>query len=501
MSVVSMPKDSTLVGPYQLPRGWRWCLLEDIAEVVGGVTKGQKFGPDDELVEVPYLRVANVQREHLRLEEILRITTTKQKANALRLLPGDILLNEGGDRDKLGRGWVWGGEIPDCIHQNHVFRARILNGLPPKFVSFYANSIGQAFFFEKAKQTTNLASISLSKIRQLPVPVPPHDIASEIVAQLEAHLSRLDKATADLRSVEAKLTRHRVSVLAAATSGTLVPTEAELARREGRSYEPASVLLDRILAERRARWEADQIASFRAKGKIPRDDAWQAKYQPPIAPETSGLPALPDGWTWATVEQLAADDPRSITDGPFGSNLKSEHYTETGPRVIRLQNIGDGVFVDERAHIQPKHFASLANHHVFAGDIVVAALGEVLPRACILPDDLGPALVKADCMRVKPDAKLVLASYLLKALISPQVRHRTADSVKGVGRPRINLGTVRGIPIPLPPLSEQARIVAALEQVDELRSRASEAAKSNLRRAASLRAGILQAAFQPSGAR
>jgi len=117
-----------------------------------------------------------------------------------------------------------------------------------------------------------------------------------------------------------------------------------------------------------------------------------------------------------------------------------------------------------------------------------------------VPDDLGSALVKADCMRVKPDAALVHTRYMLAALISPQVRQLTAQSVKGVGRPRINLGTVRGIPLPLPPLGEQVRIVAALDHAVSLGARAVHAAVASQRRAAGLRSAILQAAFQPPAA-
>src|SRR5262245_6005410 len=93
---------------------------------------------------------------------------------------------------------------------------------------------------------------------------------------------------------------------------------------------------------------------------------------------------LPNGWCWATVEMLAMDSLGSITDGPFGSNLKTEHYTESGPRVIRLQNIGDGKFIDEQAHISESHFRKLVKHEVRTGDIVVAMLGETLPRACMI---------------------------------------------------------------------------------------------------------------------
>jgi type I restriction enzyme S subunit len=89
------------------------------------------------------------------------------------LVSGDILFTEGGDRDKLGRGWIWHGEVSECIHQNHVFRARLYSALiEPKFVSWWGNSFGQTHFLREGKQTTNLASINLSKLSEFPIPIP-----------------------------------------------------------------------------------------------------------------------------------------------------------------------------------------------------------------------------------------------------------------------------------------------------------------------------------------
>jgi type I restriction enzyme S subunit len=90
---------------------------------------------------------------------------------------------------------------------------------------------------------------------------------------------------------------------------------------------------------------------------------------------SNGDQSLPPDWRWATVAELAANEPNAITDGPFGSKLKTAHYTSSGPRVIRLQNVGDGVFIDAPAHISEAHFATLQKHRVRAGDIVIAALG------------------------------------------------------------------------------------------------------------------------------
>ncbi|MGB8021814.1 MAG: hypothetical protein WCF04_11350 [Candidatus Nanopelagicales bacterium] len=174
---------------------------------------------------------------------------------------------------------------------------------------------------------------------------------------------------------------------------------------------------------------------------------------------------LPRGWTWASVGGLAAD--RGITDGPFGSNLKTAHYTDAGPRVIRLQNVGDGIFRDERAHIAQDHFESLLKHSVQPGDVLVASLGEVLPRSCQAPADLGPAIVKADVIRIHP-GEAIHGAYLMWALNSPATRDRVANAIKGVGRPRFNLGGLRALPLPLAPLPEQERIVAAIEEAFSL---------------------------------
>ena len=193
--------------------------------------------------------------------------------------------------------------------------------------------------------------------------------------------------------------------------------------------------------------------------------------------------------------ELAADEPNSITDGPFGSNLKTEHYTPTGPRVIRLQNIGDAEFVDARAHVSDAHFQTLQKHRVFGGDIVIAALGESLPRSCLIPDLVGPAIVKADCIRFKPHREHS-PKYLNLALNWEGTRKRTKTIVHGVGRPRLNLSEIKSISLPVAPPAEQRWIVAEIEK-QFTRLEAGVAAlrrvQANLKR---YRAAILKAACE-----
>lgn len=201
-----------------------------------------------------------------------------------------------------------------------------------------------------------------------------------------------------------------------------------------------------------------------------------------------------DDWMQSEIQALAAKEPNSITDGPFGSKLKTAHYTSTGPRVIRLQNIGDGFFVDEKAHISEDHFVSLSKHRVFPGDLVIAGLGETLPRACLIPDDIGPAIVKADCIRFKTGSS-VLPKFLMYALNADKTRRATKERMHGVGRPRLNLGEIKSIIVPVPPLARQREIVAEVDRrlsvVEELETQV----RADLARSERLRQSALAQAF------
>jgi type I restriction enzyme S subunit len=206
----------------ELPVGWIWATLDAVAAIKGGVTKDQKRKFTEPVRSIPYLRVANVQRGHLDLSEVKEIVTTEGTIQELLLQCGDILFNEGGDRDKLGRGWVWNDELPECIHQNHVFRARLFNSeLNPKLVSWYANTFGQKFFFDEGKHTTNLASISMSKLKGLPIPIPPAAEQKRIVEEVERRLSVIDEMESTVSANLQRATRLRQSILQKAFAGEL----------------------------------------------------------------------------------------------------------------------------------------------------------------------------------------------------------------------------------------------------------------------------------------
>lgn len=162
--------------PAANPKGFATARLAEIADVVSGITKGRKLNGKTTR-SVPYLRVANVQAGFLNLSEIKEIDASESEIESLALQPGDILLTEGGDFDKLGRGAQWRGELSTCIHQNHVFGVRLKAGVaePDYFEAFLQTVAAKNYFLSVAKRTTNLASINMTQLKNLPVVLPPID--------------------------------------------------------------------------------------------------------------------------------------------------------------------------------------------------------------------------------------------------------------------------------------------------------------------------------------
>lgn len=170
----------------QIPEGWNVARLVEVGVVQTGIAKGKKPGAG--AVEVPYLRVANVQDGYLDLRDIKTLAVEPTGLDRYSLRSGDVLFTEGGDADKLGRGAVWHAEIKPCLHQNHIFAVRCDGErLLPEFLSYYGGSpAGKAYFLDAAKQTTNLASINSTQLKALPVPLPQMDEQRSVVRVISA---------------------------------------------------------------------------------------------------------------------------------------------------------------------------------------------------------------------------------------------------------------------------------------------------------------------------
>lgn len=221
------PKAPSAVVKYEagedLPSGWVRVALSEISDIGSGmsVSSNRKLNHP---ITVNYLRVGNVQRGYLSLSEIKQMQIESNHLEKYRLKFGDVLFNEGGDRDKLGRGWIWQNEIENCITQNHVFRAIpfIKSIYFSKYISYLGNSqYGKRYFEETGKQTTNLASINKTVLSNFPILLPSIEEQTEIVRLLDSQLTAADQFAAEL-AAQLKHAEHlKQSVLKAAFAGRL----------------------------------------------------------------------------------------------------------------------------------------------------------------------------------------------------------------------------------------------------------------------------------------
>ena len=472
-------------GNATLPPGWAWATL---AELLTLLRNGISTKPDAEH-GTPILRISAVRPMRVDVSDIRFLSTPAERLSDYALQAGDLLFTRYNGNPNL-TGVC--GVVPELrsllVHPDKLIRARVRADVAaPRFLQVVLNSgPSREFIRRRVRTTAGQAGISGADLKATPVPLAPLPEQHRIVAEIEKHFTRLDAAVAALERVRANLKRYRAAVLKTACEGRLVPTEADLARREGRTYEPAEQLLARILKERRARWEADQLAKMQAKGKTPRDE-WKAKYDEPPPPDTASLSALPEGWAWANWEQLSA----RVTVGHVGP-MKHE-YVEKGIAFLRSQNVRENRFeplgllrVSEKFHRQ------LAKSVVHPGDLAVVRSGSV-GVTCVIPDTLVEANC-ADLVLIQQPLGVVpgYGSYYMNSLAQKYVK---AGQV-GIALTHFNTRSVAALPVAVPPLPEQHRIVAEVERrlsvIDELDA----VVDANLKRAERLRQAILKRAFE-----
>lgn len=214
-------KESGLPWAPEIPEVWRVVRLKHLAQIRTGIALGREVR--GELVETrPYLRVANVQNGYLDLRDVNTIEVTNNEAIRFSLMAGDVLMNEGGDNDKLGRGYVWEGQIPGCLHQNHVFAVRLHAAVSPLWVNYATQAdYLRDFFLSRAKQSTNLASISATNLGDAPIILPPDSLIPHLVEQLTERIAKLGASRDAVdRSINA-FREYRQSLITAAVTGKI----------------------------------------------------------------------------------------------------------------------------------------------------------------------------------------------------------------------------------------------------------------------------------------
>ncbi len=332
----------------------------------------------------------------------------------------------------------------------------------------------------------NLPRISAKRLAEYRFRLAPVPEQHRIVAKIESLFASLDEGVAALKRAEANLERYRASVLKSAVEGRLT----EQWRAENPPEETGEELLGRILAERRRRWEEEQLAKFAAKGRKPPGN-WKAKYKEPVAPDTGTLPELPDGWCWATVDQ--------VSDGVhYGSSTKTSPDHEGVP-VLRMGNIQDGTLSFDNLKYLPPDHSEFPRLLLAAGDLLFNRTNsaELVGKTAVYRGSPDPCSFASYLIRVRM-LRPHLSQIVANALNGPHGRTWVASVVsQQVGQANVNGTKLRAFPFPLPPETEQGEIVRRSADAADSITRSTAAIHALLlHRAAVLRQSILKSAFE-----
>ncbi len=313
--------------------------------------------------------------------------------------------------------------------------------------------------------------------RKLRIPWAPVDKQQPIVAKIEKQFTRLDAGVATLKRVQIALKRYRASVLKAACEGRLVPTEAELARKENRSYETGEELLQHILKKRREKWNG------------------KGKYKEPVSSKNADLPTLPEGWTWATVGQLTDESMIGLDRG----RSQQTHRPDTGVPYIKMNNVTmEGRVIFEKISYVPATSDEKARFRVREDDVLFNTRNskELVGKVGIVRNPPANAIYNNNLMRLR------FADGVIPAVVNLQmISHDFRRRMELVKKATTNVAAVYGkdlfpLPIALPPVGEQRRIVAEAERRVSVLDELDNLVGLNLAKAQALRRAFLQAAFE-----
>jgi type I restriction enzyme S subunit len=464
--------DVTREGQPPIPTHWAWARLGTLGEIVSGTTKGRDLR-GRKVASYPYLRVANVQRGFLDLNVMKEIEIPVEELDKYRLLPGDVLFTEGGDWDKLGRSVVWNGEINPCIHQNHVFRARLaLPALEPRWVSMYSNSpVGRAYFMDAAKQTTNLASINATQLRACPIPVPPLAEQRRIVAKVDQLMALLDDLQAKQGNRLRTVTRATTACLDALTPADTPEEVNDAWKRVAGNWR---VLFDRPEAVNKAR---TAILALSIRGLL-TGGAGSAGGGEDV------LPPLPTDWCWRKVEDV----------GELKLGRQRSPKNHNGPHMrkyLRVANVFEAR-IDTSDILEMNFDPEEAKRFALAPNDILLNEGqstELVGRPAIYRGEVPGACFQNTLIRFRPHDYLTSEYALIVFRAYMRIGRFVSEAQQTTNMAHLSLGRLAVIEFPLPPLAEQKRIVARVDQLMAL----CDDLEANLRRRDD-RAGKLVAA-------
>ena len=452
---------------------WPYVKLADVTTKVGsGATpRGGKASYKES--GIPLIRSMNVHFDGFKYDGLAYLDDAQARAlDAVEVRANDVLLNITGA--SIGRVTVTPTRMDGARVNQHVCIIRPKPELHPSFLRWYLASPGQQKLIMDVQSGATRQALTKEKILNLDVPAPPLSTQHQVVEEIDKQFSRLDEAVASLNRVKANLKRYRAAVLKAAVEGRLVPTEAELARREGRTYETGEQLLARYLKEHRAVRD-EQVAR-----------GCKTKCVETIRPGNSSLPKLPEGWVWVSTEQVCS----GVRDGTHNTPA----YVTKGVPLVTSKNLAEtGIDFENVKLISEIDHSEISRRSAVApGDVLFAMIGTI-GNPCVVTPSIPFSIKNVGLFKRSPET--VLPQFLCHWLTSAPFDGWLRPRLKGTTQKFAPLGLLRVIPLPLPPISEQRRIATEVERRLSVVRNIENQVRENLGRASRVRQQVLTRAF------
>lgn len=399
-----------------------------------------------------------------------------------QLAPNDIVISRAGS---VGASFLL-RDVPDrAVFASYLIRFCPISPIIPSYVaSFLQSSTYWASITDKSAGIA-VPNVNAKKLETIELPIAPANEQARIVAKIEELFSDLDAGVASLERARANLKRYRAAVLKAAVEGRLT----EQWRKAHPNVEPASKLLERILAERRKKWEEAHLARFATAGKA-SPKGWKEKYPEPAKPDFEGLPDLPEGWCWGGLEQLSS----AVRVICYGILMPKENLPDGIP-YVRVKDLkGDKIDLPGLHRTSPEIAAQYARASLAPGDVLLAIRG-TYGRVAEVPPVLSGGNITQDTARIEV-SPLVSPTFIAWALRSDDCQRFLKRVARGVAVKGVNIADVRVTPIPLVPQGEQFEIVEEIERRLSVLETETGEIDHAISRASRLRQSILKRAFE-----
>jgi type I restriction enzyme S subunit len=434
---------------HDLPEGWGEFLVGNLGKAITGNTPPTKdsknYGGD-----IPFIKPTELVDRPV---SIGRETISEKGAELARILPkGGVLVSCIG---YLGKTAIAKREVAF----NQQINAIIFNeAVLPEYGFYYFQSLKFKNDLAALATGTTISIVNKSKFESISMPVAPLQQQKRIVAKIEELFSHIDAGIAALNKAKQLLKQYRQSVLKAAVTGELTKQW----REENKSkLEPASQLLERILQERRQKWEAQQLEQFKAKGKVPKDDKWKVKYKEPEEVVLAGLPELPDEWIWARLDSIA------FVGTGMSVSISRKVIDPIDVAYLRVANVQRGYLVLDKMKTMPIEKGRLTDLELQEWDVLYNEGGDIdkLGRGWIWENQVQPCITQNHVFRASPYIKARYHSIFLSIWGNTFGQEYFIDTGKQTTNlASINKGVLSAFPTPLPSIKEQKKIIEIMEE-------------------------------------